>query len=164
MLLSRERITAASRICRFNGWTTRHYSILEHSVIGAKLMVQRGYPTWNVRAFLLHDLEETAIVGDVATPQKELYMNERYFRDVHEWNEQLCRETGVTQQHLDHPVVHEIDAVMLAAESQTVSMLDWQAMHTNDCLTDVAKDMIRGGKYSGDKCVGEFWSMWGSYI
>ena len=42
MLLTSARIQSASRICRFNGWTTRPYSILEHSIIGTRVLAEIG--------------------------------------------------------------------------------------------------------------------------
>lgn len=69
------RINAAFHINRWRGWTHRPYSILEHMVIGTEVMADMGMPIEAQRWFLLHDMHETEIVGDVPTPEKTLYCN-----------------------------------------------------------------------------------------
>lgn len=61
-----------SRICRFNGRTTRHYSVLEHSLrvrtLGMMTQLRRTSSTLE-RALLLHDAAE-AYTGDIIQPMK----------------------------------------------------------------------------------------------
>lgn len=60
-----------SRICRFNGRTTRHYSVLEHSLRVRTLgvMTQPRRTSALERALLLHDAAE-AYTGDIIQPMK----------------------------------------------------------------------------------------------
>ena len=118
-LLTHARIEQAANICRWHGTVRRHFSILEHMVIGAWVLRDQGYDADAVRAFLLHDLEETEFVGDIATPHKAIYMNADYFRDVRVWEEELYRQTGVGR---NAAVVEMMDEVMLRAEYATVSL------------------------------------------
>lgn len=55
-----------SKVCRFNGQITRHYSVAEHSIHVAELV-----PNRYKRIALLHDASE-AYLCDVPTPLKRL--------------------------------------------------------------------------------------------
>lgn len=163
MLLTQTRINALSRINRFAGWTSRPYSVLEHSVIGAQLLAETGgvsRPT--VRAFMLHDLHETAFGGDITTPIKRKYLGEEYREDVRTWDRDLATETGVPLYLIEGLAVKFTDAAMLAAETRTVSTCDWTAPIPEHYEQDVkrASILIRDGRYSRDQTVPAFWQMW----
>ena len=55
-----------SRLCRFTGHTTRHYSVAEHSVLVSRLV-----PTYLAFDALMHDAAE-AYLGDVSSPLKAM--------------------------------------------------------------------------------------------
>ena len=60
---------ALANLCRWNGHTTRFYSVAEHSILAAREAKVRGYNK-KVQAWaLLHDAAE-AYVGDMASPIK----------------------------------------------------------------------------------------------
>jgi len=57
---------ALSQLCRFNGHTSRHYSVAQHSLLVASIV-----PAEHQLAALLHDATE-AYVGDMTRPLKAL--------------------------------------------------------------------------------------------
>ncbi|WP_313104939.1 phosphohydrolase [Stutzerimonas nitrititolerans] len=57
---------ALANICRFNGHTSRHYSVAQHSLLVASIV-----PAEHQLAALLHDTTE-AYVGDMVRPLKAL--------------------------------------------------------------------------------------------
>ncbi len=122
VLLTPERITAASHICRWQGWVSRPYSILEHMNIGGFALRELGYGHTAVKAFLLHDLEETEFMGDIRKPDKNKYCTEEYYRDVVAWEKRLYAECGVELTGNIAEIVNTMDAAMLEAEWQTVSL------------------------------------------
>lgn len=74
--------TQLGRIPRFLGATCRHYSVLEHSILGCEFIRRReifGQMTRRVaRAFLLHDAHE-AVIGDFTEPLSDVVPG---FRDM----------------------------------------------------------------------------------
>lgn len=109
MIITDERLIAASRTYRFGGWTTRPYSILEHMVIGAIRLKEEGFNAAAWGGFLLHDIEETELVGDVQSPHKDKYMNQLYFLHVKDFNVDLAAEAGMGSKRLDSPMVKKMD-------------------------------------------------------
>lgn len=168
MLLTRERVQALARINRYTGWTTRPYSVLEHSVIGAKLVP----PGVVQRAFLLHDMEESAF-GDIISPVKRKYMSPEYHADVETWVRDLAAETKIPYSAIDGEQIHHLDRVMLAAEKSTVYaglnrmtgdaslVLEADIPAGGYELCDWAKQIIKSGAYAGDQAITAFWQMWG---
>jgi hypothetical protein len=63
--------TQLGRIPRYLGATKRHYSVLEHSILGCELVLDAkpfgAYTRTIARAFLLHDAHEV-ITGDIVEP------------------------------------------------------------------------------------------------
>lgn len=163
MLISPERINAAANIVRFNGWVDRHYSILEHMVIGAKVLELCGGRIESITAFLVHDLHETAIVGDVPTPDKRAYMKPNYFHDVMEWDKKMCAEAGIDLWRLESSAVKDTDAIMAAVESQLIYTGDWRAYHPDDNACDVASRLITSEVFRGNLAIPAFWDMWEQY-
>jgi hypothetical protein len=80
MVVDTRRLNAAAHIARWRGWTKRPYSILEHMVVGAEVMRRLGYSRDAQAWFLLHDMHETEVIGDVPTPDKAAYCNEDFHR------------------------------------------------------------------------------------
>lgn len=63
---------ALSRLCRFTGHCSRHYSVAEHSVNVAKqCQLEHGFSDSWAMAALLHDAAE-AYIGDLSSPLKSL--------------------------------------------------------------------------------------------
>lgn len=56
-------------ICRYNGHTSRHYSVAEHSLLVSRALARDGYPEGVVLGGLLHDAVE-AYIGDISAPLK----------------------------------------------------------------------------------------------
>lgn len=168
MLLTRERVVALSRLNRYCGWTTRPFSVLEHSVIGAKLTPNRTLQ----KAFLLHDFEESAF-GDIISPVKREYMPAAYYMDVEAWVRDLAVETKVPYSAIDGEQVHHLDRVMLAAEKATVYaglnrmtgdgtlVLKAEVPNGGEALVYRAEMYINDREFAGDRAITAFWQMWG---
>lgn len=152
-LLTPARIEQTANICRWRGRVRRHYSVLEHTVIGAWTLKQLGYDHNAVRSFLLHDLEETEFCGDIPTPDKAIYMNADYFRDVRVWEADLYRETGVKR---NLPVIELMDEVMVRAEHATVSMVPDDAPRT-DATIRWCRVMIDADEFGTPE---QWWDLW----
>jgi hypothetical protein len=59
------------KICRFQGQTSRFYSVAEHSVLCGLLIKQQTDDPTLIKAALLHDAHETYL-GDIPTPIKKI--------------------------------------------------------------------------------------------
>ena len=167
MLLTRERVEALNRINRFAGWTNRDYSVLEHSVIGARLTPNRTLQ----KAFLLHDLHESAFGGDIITPIKQKYMVPQFHIDVEAWDRDLAVETRVPFSAIDGEQVHMLDATMLAAETRTIYVgrnrlttepSDWKSNIPTGCdlLVHRAEMYINDREFAGENAITAFWQIW----
>lgn len=152
-LLTPERIVQASYICRWRGRVHRHYSVLEHTIIGAWVLRELGYDHNAVRSFLLHDLEETEFVGDIPTPDKAVYMNAEYFGDVQVWEDELYRETEVTR---NIEVNSLMDEIMLRAEHATVSKVPDDAPRTDPAIR-LCRVLIDADEFS---VPAQWWQLW----
>jgi hypothetical protein len=152
-LLTPERIFAASHICRWRGRVHRHYSVLEHSVIGAWVLRELGYDHNAVRSFLLHDLEETEFCGDIPTPDKAAYMNADYFADVRVWEDELYRETEVKR---NIAVVSLMDEIMMRAEYASVVTFADDAPRTDSTIR-FARCMIDADEFGTPE---QWWQLW----
>lgn len=64
-----EAVHAVCNICRFNGHTSRFYSVGEHTLLGEAALNLKGTDPRIIRSWLLHDLHE-AYVGDIPLPLK----------------------------------------------------------------------------------------------
>lgn len=96
-----------SNICRYNGHLPHFYSVGEHSIRVADLMVEKGATKQQVLSGLLHDAAE-AYVGDMVRPLK----NDPEFSAVHQAVEE--RVARVIHEALggEYPysdMVHEAD-------------------------------------------------------
>ena len=103
--------------CRFNGHSTRFYSVAEHSVHAAKL-AEKFFPDKPIIAkfALLHDASE-AYLCDVPRPIKSSFPN--YL----EWESALSeiiykKYTGKLPTEADEAMILKVDNIMLATESR----------------------------------------------
>lgn len=117
---------ALSNICRFNGHSSAFYSVAEHSINVAAL-VMRERPLDHVTALgaLLHDAHE-AYLGDVITPLKRV-LGSAYADLEARYNLLIGKEFGVDLSVLDD-VVRQADLAMLEAERRYLcspSVHDW---------------------------------------
>jgi 5'-deoxynucleotidase YfbR-like HD superfamily hydrolase len=107
---------ALSQLCRFNGHTSRHYSVAQHSLLVASIV-----PAEHQLAALLHDATE-AYVGDMVRPLK-LGMREFYEgQSLVSLYDEVERKVWLAiceHFHLEPELpacVHEADMVALATE------------------------------------------------
>lgn len=102
-----------SRTSRYRGFTTRIYSVLEHSYRGA-LAMRKLKPEYTLE-FLLHDAAE-AYVGDVPTPLKELIPE---FRTIEHRIDAVIREKYGLPLTMS-PEVKAMDLAMMVTEKQAL--------------------------------------------
>lgn len=107
---------ALSQLCRFNGHTSRHYSVAQHSLLVASIV-----PAEHQLAALLHDATE-AYVGDMVRPLK-LGMREFYeAQSLVSLYDEVERKVWLAiceHFHLEPELpacVHEADMIALATE------------------------------------------------
>jgi 5'-deoxynucleotidase YfbR-like HD superfamily hydrolase len=117
------RLMAAAHICRWRGWTKRHYSILEHMIIGTEVLNRIGAPENVQRWFLLHDMHETEICGDIPTPDKQKYCNIQFDLACEDYDNSLRETYGdlVSLTQADRAMVKHMDETMAIVEHVTVS-------------------------------------------
>lgn len=134
MFCSEDICHSLSRLCRFNGHTSRFYSVAEHSWFGARELRCMHGEAAGIE-FLLHDAHE-AYTGDIVRPMKE-----------------LLGDLGEIQAKIDAAIrvqfglpatcsaaVHEMDLVMLATEKRDLLPL---ATDQWDCLDGVSPLRLR---------------------
>lgn len=95
-LITPARIHAGSQIIRWRGWMTQPVDIIRHSIaMHDCLQMLHPFEYRSQAAALLHDLHETEIVGDVATPDKRVFMNDDYRDAVLRFDLELGHEAGL---------------------------------------------------------------------
>ena len=104
--------TALSRIARFNGHTTRFYSVAEHSV-----GVMRHVPKRLKLPALLHDAHEAFTgFGDVCRPAKQLFTGLAEIES--RWDVAIAKWFGFSPSEFKDPKIKEADMRMLATEKR----------------------------------------------
>lgn len=107
---------ALSLQCRFNGHTTLHYSVAEHSILVSDMVYSKTNDVEVAMAALLHDAAETYI-GDVVSPLKTLLTE---FKQV----EARVEKCVAAKFGLDYPwdeEIHLADKAVLAMEFRSVA-------------------------------------------
>ncbi|WP_336605416.1 phosphohydrolase [Stutzerimonas kunmingensis] len=142
---------ALSQLCRFNGHTSRHYSVAQHSLLVASIV-----PAEHQLAALLHDATE-AYVGDMVRPLK-LGMREFYeAQSLVSLYDEVERKVWLAiceYFHLEPKLpscVHEADMIALATERAQL-MPDHDAEW--ECLAGVPRSPSRWrtGRPPGRSC------------
>ncbi len=160
-MITRNHLVALSQMNRFNGWTSRPYSVLEHTVIGTKHALMTGETEAVAKAFMLHDMEE-AVFGDIVRPVKKVYMREGYFREVSRWERSLAEWAGcaAAQSAMHSVTVKNLDDAMLAAELHTVALVD-DADHPFDPIEhEGMANMITSEMFRGKRAIDAFEHLW----
>ena len=98
-----------SRINRWNGNTSRPYSVAEHSIRVARIL-----PAGLKLAGLIHDAAE-AFVGDLPYPIRQAGGVGRFENIEAKITLWLYEDWGI-RQHIGHPEVNEADRIMAATE------------------------------------------------
>lgn len=71
---------ALSKLCRFNGHTTKFYSVAQHLCLVHDLMEGKNEPVLNVFHGLIHDVGE-AYLTDIPRPLKNFFLNDSAFTE-----------------------------------------------------------------------------------
>jgi uncharacterized protein len=108
---------ALSQLCRFTGHTRFHYSVGQHSVVVASLLLERS-PEIALEG-LMHDAAE-AYIGDVSYPLKALIKRQStVYKEITESIERVLADRF----GLKYPwplEIHEVDHMALAIERRDV--------------------------------------------
>ncbi len=157
-IITKDRIAALGNINRWRGWTVRPYSVLEHTVIGVDAVRAHGMREDIQRQFLLHDLHESEICGDVPVPDKERYVN----RAFHDACAAFDRSIGMSNdrfvrmgcQYLDHRMkLVEADLLLLKRPGVQVEPPNY-----NDPVQRTIRDLIIGNAYADGETI--FWEQY----
>lgn len=131
---------ALSRLCRFNGATTRFYSVAEHCARVAELARRRGHGRRVQLLALLHDAHE-AYLGDVTRPVAvALAIDDAgdrlaWLKEL--WDEQICKAAGLMDVDArDLEIVEQLDLEMLVIERAS-GIIDLVVHEAWDGLPDV---------------------------
>lgn len=165
VIITPQRIDALNQINRWRGWTVRPFSVLEHTMIGWHVIDWFKWSDQAKRHWLMHDMHETEIVGDVPTPDKAAYMNAAYFQAVTEFDVTLAREVGFHMEWFDALPIKVTDRRMFIAENHLIaSRADPTAppYDDRDPMVKMMADLIRSETYAGEAAVTAFWKAWGS--
>lgn len=167
LLITEQRLIAASHENRWRGWTHRPISVLEHSVVGATLCVDIGRPD-GVVPFLLHDLHETEFCGDVPTPDKAAYLGVDYHTAVVEFDTRLAHEAGLMgAAALRTDLVEQIDHVMKVAEYIALCTRDIPELNhepVTGAVEHVQVALDRGSHMPTRFWVTEFWRLYNAHV
>lgn len=102
---------ALSHLCRYNGQTSRFYSVAEHSVLAAEMAGRMGHPISVQRWALLHDASE-AYVGDMIRPLKKEIPQ---FEEIEERVQRaIARRFNLPWPM--YPIIKEIDNILCSTE------------------------------------------------
>jgi len=101
--------------CRFRGFTSRYYSVAQHSYNVSVLLEAWGYPIRVQLAGLLHDASE-AYMGDMPTPHKEQFAE---FTDIEKHLQNVIFARFGLERHNRFPV-HDADHLMLHEEAKVL--------------------------------------------
>ncbi len=128
---------ALSRLCRFNGFGARFYSVAEHLVNCleyARQLAPRP-DIWQMQAILMHDATE-AYLGDVTSPLKALLPEYRALeaKMAAAINRRFRLRLDLETQHL----IKHIDKIMLATEKQALmsEASDWPEFPASMAVQD----------------------------
>lgn len=132
---------ALSQLCRFTGHCDRFYSVAEHSLIGALVLMERGDDELAFE-FLMHDAHE-AYVGDLSTNLKKLCPD---FKIVEERVDKLIRKKYRMEAEMP-AAVKQMDITMLATEKKNLlynhRFSEWNVLNGADILDeDFAADTL----------------------
>lgn len=151
-LLSLERLKAAANIGRWRGWTNRSYSILEHQLIGGQAMLlMNAVRNEQIRAFMVHDMHETEIVGDVPSPDKKLYCNTMFDIACEDFDTRLGAELDLGPTWWRNDAVKWMDRQMLIVENAVTSTRPDPAMPRPEWTLvqrDIRTNLLRGRSHA----------------
>lgn len=157
MIITRRRLNAMCNINRWYGDTTRPFSIMEHTAIGAHVAVWFRWSPLAQRCWWLHDIHESEICGDVSTPDKSLYTGDDYTNAVREFDDLLGFEVdGMPMHWWEDPVIRIMDTMMRDVENDLIVVGKRQgvpAPNYNDPRQKMIRELITSGIYSGQRGV-----------
>lgn len=131
--------TQLGRIPRFLGATCRHYSVLEHSILGCEFVREHqifGELSRKIaRSYLLHDAHE-AVIGDFTEPLADVVPG---FRELMapikariDYAIELAFDVDLSSQAATH-IIKQIDQAMLQREWTDLMPTKWYGV---DYITD----------------------------
>lgn len=129
---------ALGKICRFTGQTSTFYSVADHSVVVAEIVLERTGSKGEALAALLHDAAE-AFLGDVSSPLKRL-LGEPYRELERLATAAIMSKFGVgSLYHVAKKEIHRADMIALATEKRDFMPFDpdpWPCLEGVEPLPD----------------------------
>lgn len=107
-----------AQTCRFAGQTTRFYSVAEHAIYVADLVIEAGHPELAFAA-LHHDSHE-AYMTDWPTPLKEAIGREVFDSLCFHLDGAIATKFGFPDSHFVAPPIHAADLTALRHEAATL--------------------------------------------
>jgi uncharacterized protein len=132
-----------AQTCRFNGATSRFYSVAEHSYRVAAVLERSGQPLHVVFAGLMHDAHE-AYTGDLTTPFKKM-LGPIYTECVSRLDTVIAQKFRIDRRDLRSRQVHMADMVMLTVEIHWLMKSQGKGIHWKR-LPVVTPDVIESMK------------------
>jgi hypothetical protein len=103
--------------CRYGGHTDRYYSVAEHAILVAGLVLEKNPQGWVAALAALHHDDHEAYLGDLPTPLKNALGNT--YEDLRaKIDAAICTYLGIAPGWIDLTVVHKADAYALRMESR----------------------------------------------
>lgn len=129
-----------SLICRYNGACLFHYSVAQHSVLGAEYLESKGYIV-AAKKFILHDAHE-AYTGDIIRPLK-IVLPECFKVWADMLDETIFKVFGTPD--INMPIVKQIDNSLLVTEKNALllqpNMEVWKPEEGIEPLSVIIKQM-----------------------
>jgi hypothetical protein len=164
LLLTLDRLHAAANINRWRGWTKRPYSILEHQLIGAQVMLDvMSADRQLVEQFMVHDMHETEVIGDVPTPDKKMYCNTMFDIACEDFDMTLGIELNLPSRWWTDKSVKWMDRQMLLCENDHMSTRPDPSLHAPD-WTLIQGEIKKRLKYPSPNVVASWLQLWGRNV
>lgn len=105
--------------CRYGGHTDRYYSVAEHAILTAALLLEQNPGQYKLALGALHHDDHEAYLGDLPTPLKNALGG--VYEDLREKIDySICQYLGLGTAWIDNRQVHRADAFALRMEARAL--------------------------------------------
>ena len=124
MIDIRDIAYSLGRQCRYNGMTSQHCSVAEHSIFVAELVKHAGGSQHEQFCALLHDAHE-AYIGDMIQPMKTMPGLGRLYEALEkDWIVHVGRKFKLSNSKEVWAIVHEADMAAAATEMRDLTKFE----------------------------------------
>jgi 5'-deoxynucleotidase YfbR-like HD superfamily hydrolase len=131
MIDVRDIAFALGRQCRYNGMTSQHCSVAEHSIMVAELVKEAGGTTHDQFCGLMHDAHE-AYIGDMIQPMKTMPELGEAFKKLEDvWIKAITEKYRLQGDHRTRERVYNSDMDAAATEMRDLTKFEedvWQGV------------------------------------